>query len=398
MGLPPFPEARPGRISVLHLSAADSMLHPNLLDQLRHLRGAGYAVHTASIDGPLGRRMRDEEGFPWTPLPLTREFAPLSDWRALRFIENFCRQHRFDIVHTHTPKGNLIGQWAARRAGVPIVLQTLHGFYFHENMPWLRRKMWVAIERFSARHSDHILSQNSEDVATAALENICPSERVSLLGNGIDLARFKPLAEKTRAARRAELGWPPDALVVGMVGRFVAEKGFPEFLKAAELLVAQFPKLRLLAVGRKLASERAGERWAPSQVGALAGKLQVLTDRDDMPELFGCMDVHVLPSHREGFPRALMEGAAAGLPQVATDIRGCRQTVEDGRTGLLVNVSDVAALREGIAALLQNEPQRKEMGAAARRKALAEFDQARVFEKVSACYQRLLQLKTSRSQ
>jgi glycosyltransferase involved in cell wall biosynthesis len=319
----------------------------------------------------------------------------VSDWRALRFIENFCRQNQFSIVHTHTPKGNLIGQWAARRAGVPIVLQTLHGFYFHDRMAYAKRKMWITIERFSARHSDHILCQNPEDVTTAVAEKICPPDRITLLGNGIDLAQFAPLDSSVRTAKRAELGIPADALVVGMVGRFVAEKGFPEFLGAAERLLARFNNLYLLAIGHELSSERAGERWTPPQAGALAGRLKVLTDRDDMPQLYGIMDVHVLPSHREGFPRALMEGAAAGLAQVATNIRGCRQTIDDGQTGFLVNVGDEQALAGRIAELLENQDLRRDMGAAARRKALAEFDQSRVFEKVAACYQRLLALKGS---
>src|ERR1019366_3016494 len=105
-----------------------------------------------------------DDGLPWTALPLSREFAPLSDWRAVRFVEKFCREKNFDLVHTHTPKGNLVGQWGARRAGVKHVVQTLHGFYFHDRMSGLKRRAWVALERFSARKSSHILCQNPEDV------------------------------------------------------------------------------------------------------------------------------------------------------------------------------------------------------------------------------------------
>ena len=380
-------------ISVLHLAAADSMLFPILRDQLCFLRAAGYDVHTASIDGPLGRRIRDDDGFPWTPLPLTREPAPFADWRALRFIERFCREKKFTIVHTHTPKGNVIGQWAARRAGVPVVLQTLHGFYFHERMPAWKRGMWIGIERFSARHSDHVLCQNPEDVETAVRERIVAPERITLLGNGIELTRFLPAGEsdERRLRVRRALNIPTDALVVGMVARFVAEKGFPEFIAAGEMLAAQVPRLHLIAVGHRLASERAGETWSPPAPDSrLAGKLTTLTDRDDMPDLYACMDVHVLPSHREGFPRALMEGAATGLPQVCTNIRGCRQTVEAGKTGLLVEVGDVPGLAGAIQRLLADAGLRRQLGRAARAKALAEFDQRKVFEKVESCYRKLL--------
>jgi glycosyltransferase involved in cell wall biosynthesis len=376
--------------SVLHLAAADIMIFPILRDQLRFLRDAGFDIHTASIDGPLGRRIQ-EDGFPWTPLPLTREVAPLADWRARRFIERFCREHAFDIVHTHTPKGNVIGQWAARCAGVPIVVQTLHGFYFHDRMRWLKRRAWISIERFSARHSDHILCQNPEDVETAIREHIATPEQITLLGNGIDIERFRPAVpgDPRRQRVRKELNIPDGVFVVGMVGRFVAEKGFPEFLAAAERLA---PKggVHFLAIGHRLASERAGESWEPPSAGPLHGKLTVLRDRDDMPDLYAAMDVNVLPSHREGFPRVLMEGAATGLPQAATNIRGCRQTVEDGTTGFLVEVGDIAALAERIERLLSDAALRARLGGAAHAKALAEFDQRRVFEKVKACYERLL--------
>ncbi|MCY3021284.1 MAG: glycosyltransferase family 4 protein [Planctomycetota bacterium] len=383
----------PKPVSVLHLAAADIMLFPILRDQLCYLRDTGLDIHTASIDGPLGRRIQ-EDGFPWTPLPLTREMSLLSDWRALRVIERFCREKRFTIVHTHTPKGNVIGQWAARRAGVPIVLQTLHGFYFHERMGWLERRKWILVERFSARHSDHILCQNPEDVETAARERIAAPGQITLLGNGIDLARFKPAppGDPRRVTKRQELRISPEALVVGMVGRFVAEKGFPEFLAAAERILAHAggASVHFLAVGHKLASERAGEAWAPPTSGVLSGKLTVLEDRDDMPDLYACMDIHVLPSHREGFPRALMEGAASGLPQVATNIRGCRQTVEEGKTGFLIGVGAVGALADRIGRLMSDAGLRAAFGRAARAKAEAEFDQRRVFEKVRACYDELL--------
>ena len=381
-------------VKVLHLAAAESMIFPILRDQLLALREAGYEVHTASIDGPLGRRIT-ADGFPWTPVPLTRAFAPFADLRARKWLEGFFREQRFEIVHTHTPKANVIGQWAAKRAGVPIVVQTLHGFYFHENMPAWKRRIWIMIERFSASHSDHILSQNPEDVETALRERIAPQERLTLLGNGIDLARFRPgvLGADERKAYRLKLGVPEDALVAGMCGRFVTEKGFPEFLSAARLLLERFPKLHVLAVGMKLGSERAGESWEPSQAGLPAERCAVLHNRDDMPEIYACMDIHVLPSHREGFPRVLMEGAALGLAQVATNIRGCRQTVAEGETGFLVPVGDVAALSERMARLLGAAELRQSMGQAARAKAEKEFDQRQVFQVVTETYARLVREK-----
>jgi glycosyltransferase involved in cell wall biosynthesis len=262
-------------------------------------------------------------------------------------------------------------------------------------MSWWKRRLWVSIERFSARQSDHIFCQNPEDVETALRDRIAREGQISLLGNGIDLQRFRPgvLDGAARAEYRRKLGIPPDALVLGMCGRFVAEKGFPEFLAAGRELLQKHPSLHLLAIGHRLTSERAGDAWTPERSGLPEGKLTVLQDRDDLPELYHCMDVNVLPSHREGFPRVLMEGAACGLPQVATRIRGCRQTVADGETGFLVPVKDVPALAGAIGSLLSNAALRERLGRAARGKAAREFDQQRVFEKVAACYESLISRK-----
>ena len=380
-------------VRVLHLAAADSMLNPNLRDQLLYLRSAGCDVHTASIDGPLARRLKNEDGFDWTPLPLSRELSPAGDLRAVRFIEQFCRAQRFDIVHTHTPKGNLVGQWGARLAQVPVVLQTLHGFYFHDRMPWALRQAWIEIERFSARHSDFILSQNPEDVETAIREKIVEPGRIAELGNGIDVELFKPPDEKTRNAARAALGVPADALVVGMVGRFVAEKGFPEYLEAAKQVAEEFANVYFLAVGHRVGSERAGAQFeftAPTIEEKFAKRLIVLTDRDDMPRIYAAMDIHVLPSHREGFPRALMEGAATGLPQIATNIRGCRQTVFDGITGFLVEPNNARELAECLRILLKDKQKRQLFGEKARIFALNQFDQRTIFKRISDCYATLL--------
>ena len=330
-----------------------------------------------------------------TPLPLSREFAPVADLRAVRFVQKLCREKHFDLVHTHPPKGNLVGQWGARLAGTPIVLQTLHGFYFHDRMNGAVRQAWIEIERFSALHSDHVLCQNPEDVETAVRERIIGRERITELGNGIDLDTFVPVDDAQRRALRTRLGIPAEAFVIGMVGRFVAEKGFPEFLEAARLLCREFDDVFFLAVGHRVSSERKGDRFEfdESQLATndpLKRRLLVLRDRSDMADLYGAMDAHVLPSHREGFPRALIEGAACGLPQVASDIRGCRQAVLNGVTGILTPPRDPLALAGALKSLMKAPDFKKNLGREARNLALKKFDRRGVFEILKACYQRLL--------
>lgn len=380
-------------MKILHLAAAETMLYPILREQLLFLREAGCEVHTASCPGPLADRLRERDGFPFTPLPLTRAISPLHDLRAVRFIAELCRRERFRLVHTHTPKGNLTGVLGARRGGVPLVVETLHGFYFHEHMRPLSRRLWIRLERFVARRCDRVLFQNPEDVETAGRERIVPPEKIVLLGNGVEVERFRPerFLPEERAELRRRLGFPPDALVVGMVGRYVREKGWPAAWAAAERLAEKFPRFRLLGVGHRMSNERRGEEWRPPRNTKLSpDRALLLENRDDMPELYACMDAAMLPSRREGFPRALLEGAASGLPQTAYNIRGCRQAVADGETGFLVPLDEVDALTERLTELLGDENLRRGMGKAAREKAEREFDQRRVFALVKECYDELL--------
>jgi glycosyltransferase involved in cell wall biosynthesis len=123
---------------------------------------------------------------------------------------------------------------------------------------------------------------------------------------------------------------------------------------------------------------------------ARADGVAVLGERDDVERLYAGMDLFVLASHREGFPRAAMEAAAMGVPIVATDIRGCRQVVDDGVTGRLVPVRDAGALADAVAALASDPAARAPMADAARAKATREFDQQRVIDITLGVYEELL--------
>jgi glycosyltransferase involved in cell wall biosynthesis len=382
-------------LRVAHVTTIDMSLRYLLLNQLRHLAQAGYEVVGVSSPGPDVNVLR-QQGIDHIPVPMTRNpFTPLHDLRALLRLTGVFRRERFTIVHTHNPKPGLLGQVAARLAGVPIVVNTLHGFYFSDNMrPGLRR-VYIAMERIAARCSDAILSQNREDMATAVREGICEPDKISYLGNGIDLTRFDPAAvsDEQMARKRQEIGLPATGPVVGFVGRLVEEKGLLELFAAARVVQAQVPAVRFVFVGP--VDEHKPDAITPAKAldCGIGGFSSFLGMRQDMPELYRLMDVFVLPSHREGFPRSPMEASAMCVPCVATDIRGCREAVEHGRNGLLVPLRDSEALADAIVKLLTDEEKARTMGAQGRQTALERFDERKVFRKVLDTYAGLLAQK-----
>jgi glycosyltransferase involved in cell wall biosynthesis len=376
---------------VAHVTTVDLSLRYLLLNQLQRIQSEGYEVFGISADGP-DVPVLEAAGIRHFAVPMTRRITPIADLRCLWALVRIMRRERFDVVHTHTPKAGLLGQLAARIAGVPIVANTLHGFYFHDDTkPWLRR-FYIWMERVAAKCSDTILSQNREDMATAVVERIASPEQLKWLGNGIDLRRFdrRRLPDSSLEDARREIGIDSSAPVIGFVGRLVEEKGILELLQAAASVIDVIPNAQLLIIGPFDEVKPDALRPDVAERYGVAANCHFVGMRDDMPELYALMDVLVLPSYREGFPRAPMEAAAMGVPTMVTDIRGCRETVDSGENGLLFPVGDADTLAQLLIALLGDDERRARMGETGRRIAEDRFDEQKVFDRVLSEYERLL--------
>jgi glycosyltransferase involved in cell wall biosynthesis len=377
---------------VAHVTTVDLSLRYLLLNQLQRIQEEGYEVFGISADGP-DVAVVEATGIPHFAVPMTRRMTPIADLRCLWQLVRIMRRERFDVVHTHTPKAGLLGQLAARLAGVPTVANTLHGFYFHDDMKPLPRRFYIWMERVAAKCSDAILSQNREDMATAITEHIASPEQLKWLGNGIDLVRFdrRRLAETSLEELRREIGLDSNAPVVGFVGRLVEEKGILDLLQAARTVIEAISNVQFLIIGPYDEEKPDTLRPEVAQQYGVAANCRFVGMRNDMPELYALMDVLVLPSYREGFPRAPMEASAMGVPAIVTDIRGCREAVDHGENGLLFPVGDAVALARSLIELLQDDERRAQMGATGRRIAEDRFDEQRVFDRVLSEYERLLQ-------
>jgi glycosyltransferase involved in cell wall biosynthesis len=383
-----------GGIKVAHVTTIDLSLRYLLLNQLRSLQAAGYEVVGISAPGPeVG--FLEEAGIRHISVPLTRNVTPLADLRALGCLYRLMRRERFHVVHCHTPKAELLGQVAAHLAGVPVVVDTFRGIYYRPQMHPLWRRLFLLMARLAAGCADVVLSQSQDNLEMAVREGICPPDKIKLLGNGVDLARFdrRRLESEVVARTRHALGLAPDVRLVGFVGRLVAEKGVLELLAAAAAVREQVPGTLFLFIGPM--DDAKADALTPKAAGAygVADACVFAGMRLDMPELYALMDVFVLPSHRESFPRSPIEAAAMEVPCVATDIPGCREAVEHGTNGLLVPVGDVLALAKAIVQLLSDDVMARRMGKAGRRLAEQRFDERQVFARVKAEYAQLLMEK-----
>lgn len=386
-----------GRVKVGHVTTIVHSLEFLLVNQLSALSDAGYETCGIASPGPEEAALA-ARGLAFLAVPISRNFTPFADLVSLGRLARVMRRERFTIIHTHTPKAGLLGQLAARLAGVPVVVNTIHGFYFHERMRPRARLFYILMERIAARCSTLILSQNAEDLATAGREGIARPSQIELLGNGIDLARFDPGAIRAEDERqcRATLRLPEDAPVVGFVGRLAGKrKGFRDFLAAAKIIATQLPAARFVIVGEADHGKPDAVEPAVAAEYGIAERCLFLGQRAnaELPPLYKIMNVLVLPSVFEGIPRVVMEAAAMGVPAVVTDVKGNREVVTHERNGLLVPFGEPPALAAAILRIVTEPETARRMRAAALEMAAQRFDERLVFAKVQAAYARLLHEK-----
>jgi glycosyltransferase involved in cell wall biosynthesis len=375
---------------VTYLATSDVAIRYLLLDQLVYLKAEGHDVSAISGEGPNVEFVR-AAGIPLMTVPFTRRVSPFQDLRAgAALVRHFART-RPDLIHTQTPKAALLGQWSARVAGVRYRLHTMFGLYLPAFASPRARAYYLWLERVQMAPAHLVLSQNAEDIETCRQERLYDTRKMRLLGNGIDVERFHPRnVERARAAGvRERLGIPAGHRVVGMVARLVREKGYLELFDAIPLVRQSVPDTTFIAIGGTDPEKPDRIEADDPAVRGLGTAIRLLGHRDDVEDLYAVMDVFVLPSHREGFPRSPLEAAATGVPIVVTDVRGCRETLVDDETGLLVPLGDHRALASAITTLLLDDRRRRAMGVAGRALAEARFDQRAVFRRVGDVYTEL---------
>lgn len=367
-----------GALKVCQLCAVDFTLKKFLLPLIDGMQQAGWEVTAVCSDGPFVADLR-AQGYRIETVPIARSINPIAGLRSIYALVRLLRREHFDVLHAHTPVAALLGRIAAKMVGVPLVIYTAHGFYFHDEMPAWKRRLYIALEWVGGKLTDFLFTQSAEDAEAAVILGIARAECVLAIGNGVSVTRFDPAQQDGAAVRRA-LGIPMPALVVGIVGRLVQEKGYVEFLHVAESLGAQYPDVYFLVVGERLASDHSAsiEEELSCAQRCLGQRLILAGMREDVPGVLAAMDIFCLPSYREGMPRTIIEAMMMAKPVVATNIRGSREEVVPELTGLLVPTRDANALAQALESLIQDAALRARMGQDGRERALALYDEQRV--------------------
>lgn len=394
-------EATPRQLRVLHIitrmilggAQENTLLTVEGLDRMPE-----YEVTLASgvDEGPEGSLLeRARESVDLVVIPeLARSINPADDLRALAKLYRLIRQGRFDVVHTHSSKAGVLGRLAAKLAGAPIIVHTLHSLVFHDYQPRRVNRAWWAVKKACAPMTDHYISVADAISERAIDEGIAPRERFSTIYSGMELDWFTEF-EGDRDAIRRRLGIPGDALVVGKVARLFPLKGHEQLLDAAPRVVAAHPDVRFLLVGDGILQEQIRSRARAAGIEdnfVFAG----LIPRERMPEMLAAMDVLVHTSLREGLARVLPQALAMGKPCVSVDLDGAPEVVIDGKTGYLVPPGDPVALADAVTRLVADPELRARMGAAGRAIVDPAFRAETMVKEIAAVYQQLAERKRAK--
>lgn len=384
--------------SLVHITTVPQSLW-FLTGQVTYMKVRGLAIQAISSPGPLLQRFAEQEEIPTHAVPMARAITPWQDLRAVAEIWRLLRRIRPDIVHTHTPKGGLLGMLAAWLARVPVRVYHMRGLP-HLTARGLRRLLLRTSEAVSCRlaHRVFCVSRSIRDVAVN--ERLCPAERVHVLGqgsgNGVDAThRFNPdrAAVDARRTTRLHYDLPDDALVIGFIGRVVRSKGVVELAEAWESIRDRFPHAYLLLIGPTEAEDP-----VPPELLARLQKdphVRLAGEQWNTPPLYCAMDLLALPTYREGFPNVLLEAGAMRLPVVATRVPGCVDAVIDGVTGTLVPPYEPAPLAAALMRYLDQPELRTRHGAAGRDRVLRAFQPAQLWASLHAEYRGLLARRTN---
>lgn len=376
-GEPPAPGAIPIVYVIDKMGRGGSQTHLGGLISALDRRRFRPSLVCLIRGGPVASRL-EQAGVPVRVLGLRRAYGLRA---TLAFVDlvRWLRQLRPQIVHTYLSMANVYGALAARAAGVSRVVTTRRDTGFGDGH--LMRSALRATNRWAAR-----VVAVSQDAARIVREREgLEDDLLEIVPNAIDLSRFAPRGR--RAAVRAALGLPKSTQVAVTVTHLSPVKGVDILVEAAERVCRDMPQALFLVVG--VGAEREAIAGSLARLG-LEGRVRLLGERTDVPDLLEAADLFVLPSRSEGQPNAVLEAMAMGLPIVATRVGGVPELVRDGVEGVLVEPGSAGALAEACREVFASPDLGAGLGRAAQARARRDFGLGTMVRRYDSLYEDLL--------
>ncbi len=377
---------------VLHLHTlpivSGSGIHTLLT--MKGLLERGYQVCFASKpEGDLEREVV-KNGIEFKPIKYFRQEINLFfDFLAFLELIRLIKNQKFTIVHTHNSKAGFLGRVAAKFCGVPIVIHTIHGFSFHEDENFLRRKLFIFLEKFAAKFSDKLIAVSTPLMDWGLNLNIGSKQAYCVIPDGIEMEKFRNISNTMELKK--EFGISDNELVVGVVAKLWQGKGHDTILEAAPEVIKSVPNVKFIFVGEGPLRERLKELVSKK---GLNDKIIFAGFRADVAGVTSIFDVSVLVSHFEGLGRVILEAFILGKPVVATKVGGIPEIVKDGENGFLIPPKNSASFAVALTKLLKCKELRLRMGENGRKMMVDNrFSAGKMVEDIDRVYKELITAK-----
>ncbi len=320
---------------------------------------------------------------------LKREISPWDDLRLMFWLIRFMRKEKIRLVHTHSSKAGILGRWAAKLSGVPIIIHTIHGWSFNDYQGSLPKNLYIFLERITARITGFFVAVSQSDIRKGLDSGIGEKNQYALIRYGIDFSGESKSLDL--ADRKKIIGAGENEPVVGMIACLKPQKNPLDFIKAAAIISKSVPAVKFICAGDGLLRPKM-QKFIDEQ--GLRGKVILLGWRRDIDALLPLFDIVVLTSLWEGLPIALLEAMACSKPIVAYGVDGVKEIIRDTENGFLIKPADIAALAEKVKFLLRDKETAKRMGK--KGKYFLEnsaFKTEKMIEDINALYQRQINPK-----
>jgi glycosyltransferase involved in cell wall biosynthesis len=288
------------------------------------------------------------------------------------------------IVHTHSSKAGILGRWAARLAGIRLIVHSVHGFSFNEYQPSLVRAFYIVLERITALITTAFVTVSGADREEGIRKGIFKGDGVTLIRSGIDIKQFGTLPGD-RISLREKIGIDQDAPAIAMVACFKPQKAPLDFVRVAKKVSEERSDALFYLVGDGLLRPQVEKLIEELN---LRDKVVLLGWRRDIPEIMLSIDLLVLTSRWEGLPRVFPQAMASGVPVVATNVNGAPEAIRNGLNGYLLPPGDITGMAEKIIYLINNPEEARAMGKKGR-ELVEEFDIWKMVKQQEALYQKL---------
>jgi glycosyltransferase involved in cell wall biosynthesis len=365
---------------------------------VRGLVDAGHDVECV-CEGPIGDTTFLGRDVQVHDSPFPHSVSPAEFIVPVQRLRSLLRSGRYDCVDSHNRNSSIVARVAAWLEHVPVNLYTAHGFYFHDGQSRIAREATIGLEALLALITDYTLSQSSDDVDLMTKRGWIQSSRIEVIGNGIDVRRFSSRERGDRAELERSLGLRSGRFRIAATGRLVRGKGFTDLLSAFTTFRREHPSAELLIIGGNVRYDIEpfhAEFLERAREARVDDALKVTGIVERVEDYLATSDVFVLPSYREGMPRALLEAMAMQMPVIATNIRGCREIVRHDRNGLLYEPHDVETLTSLLRELARDGDTRARLGRSARAWVSESYDERDYIARQVAAISRLVAAPTVR--